>query len=79
MDDADAFSKLYRGEAESVLIFLTRRTFDVETAVELTAETFAIALLYVGQAAGAGARAAAGLTVHGRQAPGCALCAPRKS
>ncbi len=44
MDDADAFSELYRGEAESVLIFLTRRTFDAEIAVELTAETFAIAM-----------------------------------
>lgn len=44
MHDADAFSELYGNEAESVLIFLTRRTFDAETAVELTAETFAIAL-----------------------------------
>ncbi len=26
MDDVDAFSKLYRRESESVLIFLTRRT-----------------------------------------------------
>jgi RNA polymerase sigma factor (sigma-70 family) len=44
MDDADAFSELYRREGESVLIFLTRRTWDGETAVELTAETFAVAL-----------------------------------
>jgi RNA polymerase sigma-70 factor (ECF subfamily) len=44
MDDADAFSELYRSEGESVLIFLTRRTWDGETALELTAETFAIAL-----------------------------------
>ena len=44
MDDADAFSELYRCEGESVLIFLTRRTWDGETALELTAETFAIAL-----------------------------------
>jgi len=44
MDDADAFSELYRGEAEAVLIFLTRRTLDGETAVDLTAETFAIAM-----------------------------------
>jgi RNA polymerase sigma factor (sigma-70 family) len=41
---ADAFSRLYERESEAVLIFLTRRTLDVETAVELTAETFAIAL-----------------------------------
>jgi RNA polymerase sigma factor (sigma-70 family) len=44
MDDADAFSELYRREGEAVLLFLTRRTLDVELAVELTAETFAIAL-----------------------------------
>jgi RNA polymerase sigma factor (sigma-70 family) len=44
MDDADAFAILYRREGESVLIFLTRRTWDGETALELTAETFALAL-----------------------------------
>lgn len=44
MDDADAFAELYRREGESVLIFLTRRTWDGETALELTAETFALAL-----------------------------------
>jgi RNA polymerase sigma factor (sigma-70 family) len=44
MDDADAFSELYRREGEAVLIFLTRRTWDGETALELTAETFAVAL-----------------------------------
>jgi RNA polymerase sigma factor (sigma-70 family) len=44
MDDADAFSRLYRREGEPVLIFLTRRTWDGETALELTAETFAVAL-----------------------------------
>jgi RNA polymerase sigma factor (sigma-70 family) len=44
MDDAEAFSELYRSEGESVLIFLTRRTWDGETALELTAETFALAL-----------------------------------
>jgi RNA polymerase sigma-70 factor (ECF subfamily) len=44
MDDAEAFSDLYRREGEPVLIFLTRRTWDGETALELTAETFAVAL-----------------------------------
>jgi RNA polymerase sigma factor (sigma-70 family) len=44
MDDAEAFSQLYRREGESVLSFLTRRTWDGETALELTAETFAVAL-----------------------------------
>lgn len=44
MDDADAFAELYRSESEAVLIFLTRRTLDGETALDLTAETFAIAM-----------------------------------
>ena len=44
MDDADAFSDFYRREGEAVLVFLTRRALDVEVALELTAETFAIAL-----------------------------------
>jgi RNA polymerase sigma factor (sigma-70 family) len=44
MEDADAFSNLYALEGEAVLLFLARRTFDVEVAVELTAETFALAL-----------------------------------
>ncbi|MGA2453687.1 MAG: sigma-70 family RNA polymerase sigma factor [Solirubrobacteraceae bacterium] len=44
MDDADAFSQLYRTEGEAVLLFLTRRTLDGELAVDLTAETFAIAM-----------------------------------
>ena len=35
---------MYLREGEAVLVFLVRRTLDVETAVELTAETFAIAL-----------------------------------
>jgi RNA polymerase sigma factor (sigma-70 family) len=44
MDDAEAFSQLYRREGERVLSFLTRRTWDGEAALELTAETFAVAL-----------------------------------
>jgi RNA polymerase sigma factor (sigma-70 family) len=44
MDDAEAFSKLYRREGEAVLLFVTRRTWDGEVALELTAETFALAL-----------------------------------
>lgn len=39
--DPDEFTALYRREAELVLLFLTRRTFDPEVALELTAETFA--------------------------------------
>jgi RNA polymerase sigma factor (sigma-70 family) len=44
MDDVEAFSLLYEREGEAVLIFLARRTLDAELAVDLTAETFAIAL-----------------------------------
>jgi RNA polymerase sigma-70 factor (ECF subfamily) len=44
MDDAEAFSLLYEREGEAVLIFLARRTMDAEVAIDLTAETFAVAL-----------------------------------
>lgn len=39
--DPDEFAAFYRQEAEAVLLFHARRTFDPETALELTAETFA--------------------------------------
>lgn len=32
MNDADAFSAMYEREGERVLVFLSRRTFDVELA-----------------------------------------------
>jgi len=41
MADPDAFVAFYREEAEALLLFLARRSFDAEVAVELTAETFA--------------------------------------
>jgi RNA polymerase sigma-70 factor (ECF subfamily) len=44
MDDVDAFASLYEREGEAVLVFLARRTLDAEVAVDLTAETFALAL-----------------------------------
>ena len=44
MDDADEFRLRYEREGEAVLIFLARRTLDAEIAVDLTAETFAVAL-----------------------------------
>ncbi len=43
--DPDAFAALYEKEAEAVLVFHVRRTFDAEFAVEMTAETFAQAWL----------------------------------
>jgi RNA polymerase sigma factor (sigma-70 family) len=36
-----AFSHVYEARAEEVLVFLARRTFDVEVARDLAAETFA--------------------------------------
>lgn len=51
MDDVEAFCELYRREGESVLLFLTRRTWDGELALELTAETFAVALASWGKVA----------------------------
>jgi RNA polymerase sigma factor (sigma-70 family) len=37
----EGFDAVYRTHARSILIFLARRTFDAETALDLTAETFA--------------------------------------
>jgi RNA polymerase sigma-70 factor (ECF subfamily) len=41
MHDADEFAELYEREAETVLLFVTRRTLDAEIALDITAETFA--------------------------------------
>lgn len=38
------FSAFYAGHSRDVLMFFTRRTYDAETALDLTAETFAQAL-----------------------------------
>ena len=35
------FAAAYRTHSRSILIFLARRTYDPETALDLTAETFA--------------------------------------
>lgn len=40
----EAFAAVYEREGEQVLVFLARRTLDVELALDLTAETFALAL-----------------------------------
>jgi RNA polymerase sigma-70 factor (ECF subfamily) len=37
----DGFAAAYRAHARAILIFLARRTYDPETALDLTAETFA--------------------------------------
>ena len=41
MQDIDAFAALYHREAQTVLVFIARRTLDPELALDLTAETFA--------------------------------------
>jgi len=41
MRDADEFAVVYEREAQMVLIFVARRTFDGEVALDITAETFA--------------------------------------
>ena len=43
-DDPDAFALFYDAYAERVLVFLTRRVLDVDTAFDLLSETFATAL-----------------------------------
>jgi len=42
--DPDAFAELYAAHAKMVLRFLARKTLDPELALDLTAETFALAL-----------------------------------
>lgn len=41
MAPSEAFIDLYERNAEPVLLYFTRRTFDVDVALDLTAETFA--------------------------------------
>jgi RNA polymerase sigma-70 factor (ECF subfamily) len=43
LSDPGAFSTFYSAHARTLLLFFTRRTFDVEAALDLTAETFAVA------------------------------------
>jgi len=43
-EDPDAFAAFYDAYAERVLVYFTRRVFDVEMAFDLLSETFAIAL-----------------------------------
>jgi RNA polymerase sigma-70 factor (ECF subfamily) len=43
-DDAEAFRDFYVANVQRVVVFFTRRTLDAELALDLTGETFAIAL-----------------------------------
>ena len=42
---ADEVAELYDRHAETILAFLVRRTWDPEVAVDILAETFAVALM----------------------------------
>ncbi len=41
LKDPVGFADAYRNHSRAILVFLTRRTYDPETALDLTAETFA--------------------------------------
>lgn len=43
-DDPDAFAYFYEDNAERIVVFFLRRTFDAECALDLCGETFALAL-----------------------------------
>jgi RNA polymerase sigma-70 factor (ECF subfamily) len=43
-EDGEAFREFYVANAQRVVVFFTRRTLNAEVALDLTAETFAVAL-----------------------------------
>jgi RNA polymerase sigma factor (sigma-70 family) len=47
--DAQAFQDFYLANAQRLVVFFTRRTLNAEVALDLTAETFAVALQRRGQ------------------------------
>jgi RNA polymerase sigma factor (sigma-70 family) len=49
VDDPAAFHAFYRAYVDRVVLFFARRTLDAETALDLTGETFALALERRGQ------------------------------
>lgn len=58
--EPSAFAAFYGAQARPLLVFFTRRTFDVETARDLTAETFAQAFEHRGRFRGSTDAEAAG-------------------
>src|SRR4051794_11559162 len=60
LTDQTIFVELYRTRGDSVMRFFLKRTLDVNLAVELTAETFAIAFERRGQFRGDNENEAAG-------------------
>jgi RNA polymerase sigma factor (sigma-70 family) len=51
--DAETFHDFYLANAQRLVVFFTRRTLNAEVALDLTAETFAVALQRRGQFRGA--------------------------
>ena len=49
VDDAGAFHDFYRAYVDRVVVYFARRVFDPEVALDLTGETFALALERRGQ------------------------------
>jgi RNA polymerase sigma-70 factor (ECF subfamily) len=62
---ADEVAELYDRHAEAILAFLVRRTWDPEVAVDILAETFAVALEGRHRFRGPGREAAAGAWLYG--------------
>ncbi len=58
--DADDIARLYQRHARSLVTYFTRRTYDAQVAVELTAETFAAAAADRAAFRGSGDEAATG-------------------
>lgn len=44
VDDPKAFHEFYRAYVDRIVVYFARRTLDAETALDLTGETFAVAL-----------------------------------
>ena len=74
-EDPDAFAAFYDAYSERVLVFLTRRVLDVDTAFDLLSETFATALEQRGKFRGEHGRGGAGLAVRDRALGALALLA----
>jgi RNA polymerase sigma-70 factor (ECF subfamily) len=69
LDDRDSFASFYRAHSRALLLFFTRRTFDAEISLDLTAETFARAFASRQSFRGATAAEAGGwlFTIASRQ------------
>ena len=66
---ADEVAELYDRHAEAILAFLVRRTWDPEVAVDILAETFAVALEGRHRFRGRDREAAGGVAVWHRPSP----------